>query len=121
MPPQRLIRAFLFLWLATGIALLYGSVETVRSAFGASHVNPHLVVLGSVEAAAAAIFLIPRWMQVGAIGLLLTIFVAFAVHSALGEFRGDLLLYGAAVLFILIHGPLTREQFRFAVSARGAQ
>ena len=120
MPPQRLMRAFLFLWLATGVALLYGSVETVRSALGSSHANPHLVILGSVEAVAAALFLVPRSMRVGAIGLLITIFIAFAVHSALHEFRGDLLLYGAAVLFILIHGPLTREQIRVTMSSRAA-
>jgi uncharacterized membrane protein YphA (DoxX/SURF4 family) len=115
------MRGFLFLWLATGIALLYGSVETVRSSLAPSaHVNPHLVVLGSVEAVAAALFLIPRLMRFGAIGLLITIVVAFAVHTALGQFRGDLLLYGAAVSFILIHGPLTREQLRATLSSRAA-
>lgn len=118
MPPKQLMRAFLFLWLATGIALLYGSVETVKSALQTSHANPHLIVLGSVEALAAALFLIPRSIRVGAIGLLVTISVAFVVHTTLGQFRGDLLLYAAAVLFILIHGPLTREQLRFAVSSR---
>ena len=120
MPPQRLMRAFLFLWLATGIALLYGSVETVRSALGSAHGNPHLIVLGSIEAVAAVLFSIPRWMRVGGIGLLLTILVAFGVHISLHEFRADLLLYAAVVLFILIHGPLTREQFRVTVSSRPA-
>ena len=121
MPPQRLMRAFLFLWLATGIALLYGSIETVRSTLSTStHVNPHLVVLGSVEAVAAVLFLIPRLLRFGAIGLLITIFVAFAVHAALHEFRGDLLIYGASVCFILIHGPLTREQFRTTVLSLAA-
>jgi uncharacterized membrane protein YphA (DoxX/SURF4 family) len=121
MPPRRLMRSFLFLWLATGVALLYGSVETVRSAFGSSaHVNPHLVVLGSVEAVAAGLFLIPQWMRFGAIGLLITILVALAVHTVLREFRGDLMLYAAAVSFVLIHGPLTREQLRVTMSARAA-
>ena len=70
MPPQRLMRVFLFLCLATGIALLYGSIETVRSTLSTStHVNPHLVVLGSVEAVAAVLFLIPRLLRFGAIGL----------------------------------------------------
>lgn len=120
MPPQRLMRAFLFLWVVTGIALLYGSVATIKSALGSSHGNPHLLVLGSIEAVAAVFFLIPRWMRAGGAGLLLTISIAFAVHTLLREFRGDLLLYGAAVLFILIHGPLTREQFRVTVSSRAA-
>jgi hypothetical protein len=74
------------------------------------------VVLASVEAIAAILFLIPRTMRLGAIGLLTTIFIAFGVHAVLHEFRGDLLLYGAAVLFICVHGPLTREQFRAAWS-----
>ena len=121
MPPRNLMRGFLFLWLATGVALLYGSVETVRSALESSaHANPHLVILGSVEAIAAALFLVPRLMRFGAIGLLITIVVAFAVHTALHEFRGDLLLYAAAVSFILIHGPLTREQFRATMSSPAA-
>jgi uncharacterized membrane protein YphA (DoxX/SURF4 family) len=121
MPSRRLMRGFLVLWLATGVALLYGSVETVRSALASSaHVNPHLVVLGSVEAVAAALFLIPRWMRFGAIGLLVTILIAFAVHAALREFRGDLMLYAAAVSFVLIHGPLTREQLRVTMSSRAA-
>jgi hypothetical protein len=117
MPPRSLLRGFLFLWLVTGIVLLIGSLETVRSAVGSSHhANPHLALLGSVEGLAAALFLVPRSMRVGAIGLLLTIFIAFAVHTALHEFRGDLLLYSATVLFVLIHGPLTREQFRVALT-----
>ena len=119
MPPRNLMRGFLFLWLVTGLVLLTGSLETVRSAVGSSHhANPHVALLGALEGLAAALFLVPRWMRVGAIGLLLTIFTAFAVHTALHEFRGDLLLYSAAVLFVLIHGPLTREQFRDALSSR---
>jgi hypothetical protein len=117
MPPRTLMRGFLFLWLVTGIVLLIGSLETVLSAVDSSrHANPHLVLLGSVEGLAAALFLVPRWMRVGAIGLLLTIFIAFAVHTVLHVFRGDLLLYGATVAFVLIHGPLTPEQFRLALS-----
>lgn len=117
MAPPSLLRGFLVLWLVTGIVLLIGSLETVRSAVGSSrHANPHLALLGSGEGLAAALFLVPRWMRVGATGLLLTIFIAFAVHTALHEFRGDLLLYSATVLFVLIHGPLTREQFRVALT-----
>jgi uncharacterized membrane protein YphA (DoxX/SURF4 family) len=119
MPPQRLLRSFLFLWLVTGLVLLYSSVETARSAFHPGvNLNPHLVVLGSVEALAAILFVIPRSMRLGAFGLLATIVVAFSVHATLHEFRADLLLYGAVVSFVLIHGPLTREQLRAAIGAR---
>ncbi|HKN66564.1 MAG TPA: hypothetical protein VJW73_09820, partial [Gemmatimonadaceae bacterium] len=117
MSPQRLLRSFLFLWVVTGVALLYGSVATARSALQTgAHLNPHLVLLASVEALAAILFLIPRLMRIGAIGLLATIFVAFTVHAALHEFRADLVLYGAAVLFVMIHGSLTHEQLRAAMS-----
>jgi hypothetical protein len=116
MPPRRLMRAFLALWIVTGAVLLIASVETLRGAWeGARHANPHIVLLGGVEAVAAALFLIPRAMRLGATGLLATIAVAFLVHTALGEFRGDLLLYGAAVAFVAIHGTLTPDQFRAAV------
>ena len=119
MPPQRLLRSFVFLWLVTGIALLYGSIQTAREAFQpGEHVNRHLVLLGSVEALAAILFLVPHSMRAGAVGLLATIFIAFSVHAALHEFRADLLLYGAVVVFIMIHGSLTREQFRAVISRR---
>jgi hypothetical protein len=54
--------------------------------------------------------------NVPASGLMITIGVAFAVHAALGQLRADLLVYGAAVLFVVVHGPLTREQQRASFS-----
>ena len=119
MPPQKLMRSFLTLWIVTGVVLLAGSAQTVSSGLSNSaHANPHLVLLGSVEALAAALFLVPRSMRLGAIALLITISAAFGVHTALHQFRGDLLLYAATVSFILVHGPLTSEQFRRAISSR---
>ena len=116
MPSRSLMRGFLFLWVITGAVLFIGSIDTMLIAAGSTaHHNPHIFVLGAVEAIAAILFIIPRTMKFGAIGLLLTIVVAFVVHLSLGQFRGDLLLYGVAVLFILIHGPLTREQLHAAI------
>jgi hypothetical protein len=69
------------------------------------------MLLGGVEAAAAVLFLLPRAMRVGAVGLLLTIGIALTVHAVMGQFRGDLVLYAAAVTFVMVHGPLTRAQF----------
>lgn len=82
--------------------------------------NPHVVTLGSVEAIAAVLFLIPRTFRAGAIGLIATIGVAFVAHLALAQFRGDLLLYGAVVSFALVHGPLTRAQWLAALSRPAA-
>jgi len=116
MPPRRLLRAFLLLWFTTGLMLFFASIETVRAARGGPHhTNPHLALLGAVEALGAALFLVPRAMRVGAAALLLTIGIAFFVHTAIGEFRGDLLLYAATVAFVGVHGPLTRAQWRAAV------
>lgn len=120
MPSRSLLRAFLALWMITGFILLVASLTTVRGALVTlDHVNPHLVTLGSVEAAAAVLFLIPRTFRAGAIGLIVTIGVAFATHLALGQFRGDLFLYGVVVWFALVHGPLTRTQWQAAMSRPG--
>ena len=117
MPPRGLLRAFLALWLITGGVLLVASLTTIRAALAAlDHANPHLVLIGSVEAAAAVLFLIPRTFRAGGIGLIVTIGVAFVTHLALSQFRGDLLLYGAVVCFALVHGPLTRAQWQGLIS-----
>ncbi len=119
MPPRRLLRGFLVLWLTTGVVLFVASLETVRTALGsARHVNPHLALLAGVEALGAALFLVPKLMRLVAIALVLTIGLAFVVHTILGEYRGDLLVYAAGVTFVGIHGPLTRDQWRAAFSSR---
>jgi uncharacterized membrane protein YphA (DoxX/SURF4 family) len=116
MPPRRLIRAFLVLWLVTGSILLLGGVETARDAWaGTSGAHPHIAVIGAVEALAAILFLIPRTMRLGALALLATIGAALLIHSSQGQFRGDLLVYGAAVAFVAIHGSLPSDQRRFAI------
>src|SRR5690349_1128992 len=85
MPPRALLRGFLRLWLTTGVVLLVASVATAWSGLAARpHTNPHLVVLGAIEAIGAALFVVPRAMRWGAALLLATIGVAFAVHAALG-------------------------------------
>jgi hypothetical protein len=120
MRSRNLIRGFLLLWLVTGLVLLIGSIDTVRFALGSpGHSNPHLALLGGVEAIAAALFFLPVSMRLGAVGLLFTIVIAFAVHVFLHQFRPDLLLYAAAVSFVGIHGPLTREQMRVVVGPAG--
>lgn len=116
MPPRNLLRSFLALWIVTGVVLLSASLTTVWGArSGSTQANPHLLLLGGVEALAAGLFMIPRTFRIGAIGLLIAIGIAFAVHLALGQFRGDLLMYGAVVSFALVHGPLTPAQLRVTV------
>ena len=120
MPPRSLLRAFLALWALTGVVLLIASLATVRAALSTTHGDPHVVLLGGLEAVAALLFLIPPAMRVGAVGLLATIAVALGVHTVMGQWRGDLLLYAAAVGFIAVHGPLTSAQWRAALARPGA-
>jgi hypothetical protein len=121
MPPRNLVRAFLFMWWASGAILAYASVRTVIDALSsAHHRDPHVALLGAVEAASSLLFVIPRTMRAGAVGLLGTIAIAFIVHTTLGQFRGDLVLYAACVTFVLVHGTLTPAQWRHAASRRPA-
>lgn len=119
MPPRNLVRAFVFLWWASGAMLAYGSVRTLIEALAAGrHHDPHVALLGAVEAVSAILFVIPRTMRAGAAGLLGTIAIAFVLHATLSQFRGDLVLYAACVTFVLVHGSLTRAQWRHAIAQR---
>jgi len=119
MPPRGLVRSFVILWWVLGASLAVGSVRTLLAALPSGESpNLHLVLLGGVEAAAALLFLVPGTLRIGAAGLLLTIAIAWSVHLHLHQFRWDLLVYAAAVLFVSVHGPLTREQWRAALPAR---
>ena len=111
MPSRSLLRAFVLLWWTLGVALLIGSLHTVRGALHAGPANPHLALLGGIEAVAAVLFLVPRTLRPGAAGLALTLAVAFLVHVVLHQFRWDLLVFAAAVLFVAVHGSLSRSQW----------
>ena len=104
MPQSNLVRAFLALWWTLGAVLLVLSIQTVIHGTPGSDV--HAVVLGAVEAIAAVLFLIPRTMRVGALGLLATFAVALLFHAAHGQLGTPLLIYAAGVLFVMVHGPV---------------
>jgi hypothetical protein len=110
---QRLRPAFVLLHITLALMLGTGGALTAWHA-GGPHAT-HLVLLGGFEAVAALLFLFPRTLRLGAGGLLLSCGVAFVAHAAMGQWRGDLLVYMAAVLFVAIHGgayraaPLTAE------------
>jgi uncharacterized membrane protein YphA (DoxX/SURF4 family) len=114
MPPRRLVCAFVALWWTLGLVLLWLSVRTVIQAAGSgvSHEDLHAVILGSIEAIAAVLFLIPPTMRVGGIGLLLTFAIAFLVHTTRGQFAAPLLIYAAGVLFVIVHGPVSVRALR---------
>ena len=114
MPPRHLVVTFLILWWTLGTALFFWSARTVASALADGAHDPHVALLGAVEALAALLFLWPRTMRAGAAGLLGTFAVAFLLHAHQGQFRAELLVFAAAVAFVAAHGPITWEHLRAA-------
>ena len=106
MPPVGLVRAFVLQWWTAGLMLFYLSVKTAYQGLQVTSHDPHLVLVGGLEAIAALLFLVPRTMKIGATGLLLIFAVVFLVHAALFQFRGDLLVYAAVVCFVAVHGTV---------------
>ena len=106
-PPRSLVRSFLVLYVTLGLVVLVESIVTVMRARGGAFHGPdrlHALILGSLEAAAAVAFLIPRVMHVGAVVLLGIFALAFGLHLLNGSPNLVLLVYGAGVLFVRVHG-----------------
>jgi hypothetical protein len=103
---ERLRRAFVAFHLILGLALLWGSADTVLHAGPA---DLHARVIGTLEAVGALAFLMPRTLRVGALLLLLALGLAMAIHGARGEWRLDLLVDAAGVLLVAVHGPAYRR------------
>ena len=88
--------------------MLVQSAQTVLAAW-----HPHgraglpAFVLGSVEVAAAILFLVRRTMTLGAIGLLAVFAIAFVVHGFRGQFPLALVVYAAAVYLVMSEGSKT--------------
>ena len=102
---QRLRPTFVLLHITLGLMLEIGGALTALGATG-PHAT-HLAILGAFEAVAALLFLLPRTLRLGAGGLI-SCGVAFVAHAAMGQWRGDLLVYIAAVAFVAVHGVAYR-------------
>ena len=98
---RHLRRTFVAFHLTLGLTLLTLSLAAVVST---GQTTPHVTALGSVEALGALLFLMPRFLRVGAGLLLVTLTAAIAIHAALGQFPGALLVYAAGVTFVAVHG-----------------
>ena len=103
----RLRCAFVVLHVVLGVVIFVQSTMTVVYSSGWLPGHPksiHLLALGSVEAALAILFLLPRTMRAGALGLLIVLALACVVHAFRGEFPASLIVYAAGVAYVGIHG-----------------
>ncbi len=108
MPRRSVLIAFVILWWTLGVFLLVASVQTVIYSRGAGRPSDiHGLVIGSIEALAAVLFLIPRTLRIGGVGLLVTIAIALLIHAARGQFPAILLVYAAGVFFVTVHGRVS--------------
>lgn len=100
---------FIVLHLMLGLVVLYGSVRTVVGglhAGAAGGVNWHLVLLGTLEAIGALLFLLPGCTRLGGGIMLATFAIAFVAHALQREFPGNLLVYAAATWLVMVRGGL---------------
>ena len=106
MATPALRRSFFAFHVTLGLVLLVYSVKTALDALpGTGHLNHPAVLIGTLEAIGAVLFLFPRTLRTGGALLLLSIGVAFLLHGLSGQFRGDLLIYGTGTWFVMVHGP----------------
>lgn len=105
MPAADVRRAFIVLHSVLGLGLLVATLQTLVHMMR-DHGGPglHLGFVIAVEAIGAVLFMIPRTLRVGAIALLIVLVGGFAAHLTRGELEVQLLIYAAAVWFVLIHG-----------------
>jgi len=103
---------FVVLHLTLGLVVLYGGV---RTALGGLHAgasgggNWHLVLLGTVEALGAVLFLLPRCTRLGGNIMLATFAIAIVAHAVQRELPGNLLVYAAATWLVMVRGDLWRR------------
>ena len=104
-------RAFIVLHGALGLGLMVTTLETFLHAMR-EHGGPdlHLGFIIALEGIGALLFLIPQTLRVGAIALLVVLVGGFAAQLTRGEFEMQLLVYAAAVWFIMVHGAAWSAQ-----------
>ena len=99
--PRDLDRAFTFFHATLGVVVLVESVRTAVHALHGGGGGHPLLLLASVEAIGAALFLWPPTLAIGAAAMLLTFAVAFLVHTLRGEYNFGLLVYAAGTILVL--------------------
>ena len=105
MPAHNVRRAFIILHAALGLGLVVGTLQTfLHTMREHGGLNLHLGFLIAVEGIGALLFLIPQTLRVGAVALLIVLVGGFALHVTRGELEVQLLVYAAAVWFVMVHG-----------------
>ena|ERR1700722_12854158 len=106
MPSKSTALAFVALWWTLGVLLIVYSVQSTWHALAANRgrVDAHVAILATVEAIAGLLFLVPKTMRAGGACLLAVFAAGLVLHGREGEFASQLLLYVAAVSFVMAHG-----------------
>ena len=106
MGPALVRRSFLLFQLVLGLSLLVASIQTLRHALAPAnlHTHTHVALIAAVEGLGAVLFLVPRTLRVGALLLVVTIGLAFLIHTFQGVWRPDLAIYTAGVWLVFVHG-----------------
>jgi len=95
----RFDRAFTAFHITLGAVIL---VESVRTAIHAAQRGGHAVLLlASVEAIGAALFLWPRTLVAGGAAMIVTFAIAFFVHAVQGDFNLALLVFAAGTWLVV--------------------
>ncbi len=111
---ESLRRAFVLFHLTLGGVVFLQSVLTTAQASpffrtdGSTHLLP--LFLGGIEAVFALVFLVPRGVRFGAVGLIAVFAFAGVLHGLAGEFPGSLLIDAAGVAFVAKHGAAYQRQ-----------
>jgi len=111
MTVDRLRWPFIVLHLTLGVVVFVASARTALAALQpglSGGTNWHIVLLGTVEAIGALLFLLPKCTRVGGAVMLATFGIAIVAHALQREFPGNLLVYAAATWFVMAHGNVWR-------------
>ena len=93
--------AFTIFYVALGVGLLVGSVQTLLHAIHQGHWHLHVGLVAGIEATGAVLFLIPKTKRVGGALLLLTLLGGVVLQALQREWRTDLVIYAAGVWLVM--------------------
>lgn len=107
-PPRGVVIAYLFFWMALGLALAVSSAGTLLAALTGAQGSGQVqrALQSGVELVASILFLVPRTLRLGGVILLIAFGVALSAHAREHRVPGRLLLAIAATVFVVSHGPV---------------